>query len=154
VQTFPTEELATYVSSPKIYTPTIVPKPLTYCRLQFAAIVIQGMGFSTNKTFLVSMIVTGFQGFFVIASTLGRHLSPQPPGPFGMAICTVIALVGAVVIRQVNNSHIWARYSGYCLLSAYTANFPLLLSLNVANVAGITKKTTANAMVRLLRVQP
>ncbi|KAJ5511615.1 Major facilitator superfamily domain general substrate transporter [Penicillium expansum] len=111
----------------------------------FAAIVIKGMGFSTNKTFLVSMIVTGFQGFFVITSTLGSTYLPNTR-TIWMAICTVIALVGAVVIRQVDNSHIWARYSGYCLLSAYTANFPLLLSLNVANVAGITKKTTANAM--------
>ncbi|CBF87181.1 predicted protein [Aspergillus nidulans FGSC A4] len=46
-----------------------------------------------------------------------------------MAAYTVIAVAGAVIIRQVDNSLIWARYSGYCLLSAYTVNFPLLLSM-------------------------
>lgn len=137
-----------YVLSSNIYTLTITAISLTYLYPKFAAIVIKGMGFSTNKTFLVSMIVTGFQGFFVITSTLGSTYLPNTR-TIWMAICIVIALVGAVVIRQVDNSHIWARYSGYCLLSAYTANFPLLLSLNVANVAGITKKTTANAMVSL-----
>ncbi|PWY74344.1 MFS general substrate transporter [Aspergillus heteromorphus CBS 117.55] len=111
----------------------------------FASIVIEGMGFSTDKTFLVSMIVTGFQGFFVVVSTLGSTYLPNTR-TIWMTICSAIALVGAVVIRQVDNSHIWARYSGYCLLSAYTANFPLLLSLNASNIAGITKKTTVNAM--------
>ncbi|KAL2830795.1 MFS general substrate transporter [Aspergillus cavernicola] len=111
----------------------------------FAAIVIQGFGFSTNETFLVSMIVTGFQGFFVITATLGSTYFPNTR-TIWMAICTGIAVAGAVIIRQVDNSHIWARYSGYCLLSAYTVNFPLLLSLNVANITGITKKTTVNSL--------
>ncbi|KAL2840392.1 MFS general substrate transporter [Aspergillus pseudoustus] len=111
----------------------------------FAAIVIRGFGFSTNETFLVSMIVTGFQGFFVIAATLGSTYLHNTR-TIWMAVCTVIAVVGAVVIRQVDNSHLWARYSGYCLLSAYTVNFPLLLSINVANVAGITKKTTVSSL--------
>ncbi|PYI00166.1 putative MFS allantoate transporter [Aspergillus ellipticus CBS 707.79] len=111
----------------------------------FAAIVIEGMGFSTNKTFLVSMIVTGSQGFFVIVSTVGSSYLKNTR-TIWMAVSSIIAVVGAVVIRQVNNSHIWARYSGYCLLLAYTVIFPLLLSLNGANIAGITKKTTVNAM--------
>lgn len=68
-----------------------------------------------------------------------------------MAIMMAIGLIGACMIRQLTNKHIWSRYMGYCLLSAYTATFPMILSLNAANYGGFTKKTTVNAMVRLMR---
>ncbi|OJJ07312.1 hypothetical protein ASPVEDRAFT_65730 [Aspergillus versicolor CBS 583.65] len=63
---------------------------------------------------------------------------------FGFSTNETFLVIGAVVIRQVDNSHLWARYSRYCLLSAYTVNFRLLLSINVANTAGVTKKATVN----------
>jgi hypothetical protein len=68
-----------------------------------------------------------------------------------MAIMMTIGLIGACMIRQINNHNIWARYMGYCLLSAYTSTFPLALSLNTANYGGFTKKTTVNAMVCITR---
>ncbi|EXJ81045.1 hypothetical protein A1O3_07333 [Capronia epimyces CBS 606.96] len=111
----------------------------------FAAIVIHGFGFSVNETFLVNMIVTAFQGFFVLVVTIGSTYLPNSRTYFMMAGST-IGLIGAVVIRQLDNSNIWARYSGYCLLSAYTTNFPMILVMNTSNNAGITKKTTVNAM--------
>ncbi|CAI6082022.1 unnamed protein product [Clonostachys chloroleuca] len=111
----------------------------------FAPIVINGFGFSVNETFLVNMIVTGFQAFFVLAATIGSTYLPNTRTVF-MVLASTIGLVGAVVIRQLDNSNIWARYSGYCLLSAYTVNFPMVLIMNTANSAGITKKTTVNAM--------
>lgn len=99
------------------------------------------------------MIVTGFQGFFVVTATLGSSYLTNTR-TLWMAAYTAIGVAGAVVIRQVDNSHIWARYSGYCLLSAYTVNFPLLLSMNASNVAGITEKTTVNSLVRLTCRRP
>lgn len=116
---------------------------------QFAAIVINGFGFSVNETFLVNMIVTAFQAFFVLVVTLGSTYLKNMRTVF-MVCATTVGLVGAVVIRQLDNSNIWARYSGYCLLSAYTVNFPMVLVMNTANNAGITKKTTVNAMVSRL----
>lgn len=77
--------------------------------LQFASIVIKGFGFSTRATLLVQMIVTGFQGFFVIAATVASSYFTNVR-TYAMAICTVIGLVGACCIRQLNDSNIWARY--------------------------------------------
>lgn len=98
------------------------------------------------------MIVTIFQGGFIVAFTLGSTYL-QNTRTIWMAISTAIALVGAVMIRQIPSSNIWARYFGYCLLSAYTAIFPLMLSLNSSNIIGITKKTTVNSMVSILSLE-
>ncbi|OKL64208.1 hypothetical protein UA08_00514 [Talaromyces atroroseus] len=111
----------------------------------FAAIVIEGFGFTRNETYLVNMIVTAFQGGFIVVFTLASSYLKNMR-TISMAISTVIALVGAVMIRQIHSSNLWARYFGYCLLSAYTSNFPLMLSMNASNIAGKTKKTTINAM--------
>jgi hypothetical protein len=64
-----------------------------------------------------------------------------------MAWNLAVALVGAVMIREVDRTQIWTRFMGYCLCIAFSANFPMVLSMSSGNIGGFTKKSTANAMV-------
>lgn len=107
---------------------------------------IKGFGFTTLNTLLVQMISIAFQAVFVAISTAGSTLFANTRTYF-MAWNLAVALVGAVMIREIDSAHIWARFMGYCLCIAYSANFPMILSMSSGNMAGFTKKSTANAMV-------
>lgn len=104
------------------------------------------MGFSTLNTLLVQMIGTVFQGIFVIMAMLGSTYIPKSRSLF-MAWHLLLSIVGAAMIRQINSELMWARFFGYCLTIAYSANFPMLLAMSSSNIGGFTKKTTVNAMV-------
>jgi cytochrome b subunit of formate dehydrogenase len=67
-----------------------------------------------------------------------------------IASMILISVVGVVMIRYVAHQYTWTRLMGYSLLSAFSANLPLVLSLVTSNTAGFTKKTTVNAMVSFL----
>lgn len=99
------------------------------------------------------MICTGFQAIFVAIACIGSSYIPNTRTLF-MALMMTIGLIGACMIRQLSNHHIWSRYMGYCLLSAYTVTFPMVLSLNAANFGGFTKKSTVNAMVCIKFLYP
>lgn len=58
-----------------------------------------------------------------------------------------VSLVGAALVRQLPQHNKWGRFAGACLSLAYSANFPLLMSLMSGNFGGFTKKTTVNALV-------
>jgi Na+(H+)/acetate symporter ActP len=64
-----------------------------------------------------------------------------------MAFNLAISLTGSIMVRELDANNIWARFIGYCFCIAYSANFPLVLSISSSNVGGFTKKNTANAMV-------
>jgi len=113
---------------------------------QFGSIVIKGMGFSTLNTLLVQMLGQVFQGVFVLIGTYGSTRFRNTRTCF-MAWNLAVALVGAVMIREIHPSQIWARFMGYCLCIAFSANFPMVLSMSSGNIGGFTKKNTANAMV-------
>ncbi|KZM27982.1 uncharacterized protein EKO05_0007294 [Ascochyta rabiei] len=112
----------------------------------FGSIIIKGMGFSTLNTLLVQMLGQVFQGVFVIIGTAGSTYFHNTRTYF-MAWNLAVALVGAVMIREIQSSHIWARFMGYCLCIAFSANFPMVLSMSSGNIGGFTKKNTANAMI-------
>ena len=107
------------------------------------------MGFSTLNTLLVQMLGQVFQGIFVIIGTAGSTYFCNTRTYF-MAWNLAVALVGAVMIREIYSSQVWARFIGYCLCIAFSANFPMVLSMSSGNIGGFTKKNTANAMVRQL----
>lgn len=92
------------------------------------------------------MISIAYQAVFVIVGTFGSSYFKNARTYF-MAWNLAISLVGAVMVREVDAADIWTRFAGYCLCLAYSANFPLVLSINSSNVGGFTKKNTANAMV-------
>jgi hypothetical protein len=104
------------------------------------------MGFSTLNTLLVQMLGQVFQGVFVIIGTAGSTYFKNTRTYF-MAWNLAVALVGAVMIREVDPTQIWTRFMGYCLCIAFSANFPMVLSMSSGNIGGFTKKNTANAMV-------
>jgi hypothetical protein len=104
------------------------------------------MGFSTLNTLLVQMLGQVFQGVFVIIGTAGSTYFKNARTYF-MAWNLAVALVGAVMIREVDPTQIWTRFMGYCLCIAFSANFPMVLSMSSGNIGGFTKKNTANAMV-------
>lgn len=92
------------------------------------------------------MISTAFQAVFVLASTFGSTYFTNMRTIF-MAGNLAISLVGVVMIRQLDATHVWPKFIGFCLSLAYTANIPLTLSMSSGNVGGFTKKSTVNAMV-------
>ncbi|CAO2650296.1 Nn.00g015880.m01.CDS01 [Neocucurbitaria sp. VM-36] len=112
----------------------------------FSSIIIKGFGFTTLNTLLVQMISTCFQAVFVIVSTFGSTYF-QNMRTYFMAGNLAISLVGVVMIRQLDASHVWPKFIGFCLSLAYTANIPLTLSMSSGNVGGFTKKSTVNAMI-------
>ncbi|KAF2625504.1 MFS general substrate transporter [Macroventuria anomochaeta] len=112
----------------------------------FGSIVIKGMGFSTLNTLLVQMLGQVFQGVFVIIGTAGSTYVRNTRTYF-MAWNLAVALVGAVMIREIQPTQIWARFMGYCFCIAFSANFPMVLSMSSGNIGGFTKKNTANAMI-------
>lgn len=111
------------------------------------------MGFSTLNTLLVQMLGQVFQGVFVLIGTYGSTRFRNARTYF-MAWNLAVALVGAVMIREIHPSQIWARFMGYCLCIAFSANFPMVLSMSSGNIGGFTKKNTANAMVSDPQIQP
>ena len=133
--------------SPVYSTEVIQPTSSTYSP-QFGSIVIQGFGFSTLNTLLVQMIAIPFQALYVLSASGGSSFLTNTR-TYWMALTMLISLVGTVMIRQIDHSHIWARFMGYCLLIAFSANFPMTLTMVAANTGGFTKKTTVNAMVYL-----
>ena len=111
------------------------------------------MGFSTLNTLLVQMLGQVFQGIFVIIGTAGSTYFRNTRTYF-MAWNLAIALVGAVMIREISPTQIWSRFMGYCLCIAFSANFPMVLSMSSGNIGGFTKKNTANAMVSWIESSP
>lgn len=113
---------------------------------QFSSIVIKGFGFPTLTTLLVQMISVAFQLVFVILSSAGSTYLKNSRTYF-LAANLSISIVGSAMIRQIDQERMWARFMGFCLNMAFSANFPIVLSMSSANVAGFTKKSTANSMV-------
>ena len=64
-----------------------------------------------------------------------------------MALNTIVALIGTVMIRQIPADQIWARFAGYCFIIVFSANFPLTMVMITSNTAGFTKKATTTAVV-------
>lgn len=94
------------------------------------------------------MISVAFQAVFVIFGTVGSTYLTNARTYF-MAFNLAISLTGSIMVREISPDNIWARFVGYCFCIAYSANFPLVLSISSSNVGGFTKKNTANAMVSL-----
>jgi hypothetical protein len=117
--------------------------------MQFASIIIKGFGFTTLRTLLVQMLGSVFQLVFVAMCTIGSTYFTNVRTYF-MAWNLALSIVGAAMIRQIPQQLIWGRFFGYCLSIAYSANFPMILSMSSGNIGGFTKKITVNAMVGAL----
>lgn len=115
---------------------------------QFGTIVIEGFGFSKFHTLLLKSGTYVAQLVLMMLSTWGSSRFPNT-ATFWLAWNFGLAVIGTTLVRQLLNDNPGGRYAGYCLLEAFVATTPLLLSLITGNYGGFTKKTTMNAMVRL-----
>ncbi|ATY62811.1 vitamin H [Cordyceps militaris] len=112
----------------------------------FNGIIIQGFGFDTFTTLLLSMPGSAFGLFFVLAGTYLAHR-------FKYSRCIItatmqlIALVGCIMVYASPTSQRWTRLGGMWLFPAYAAGFPLTLSIIGSDIAGYTKKTTVLALL-------
>lgn len=115
----------------------------------FSSIVIEGLGFDTLVTLLLTSGTYVAQILIVIFSNAGSSWLRNTRTYF-MAWNLALAIVGCGMIRQVPPEQKWARYAGNCLSVAFTANFPLVMAMVSGNFGGFTKKMTVNSMVREL----
>ncbi|OJJ56721.1 hypothetical protein ASPSYDRAFT_91969 [Aspergillus sydowii CBS 593.65] len=111
----------------------------------FSSIVIKGLGFSTFNTLLLNSVSYILQLIMVLLCTTGSTYLPNTRTYF-MAFNYAVALVGAAMVRELPESQKWARFAGTCLLTGYSASFPLKMALMSGNFAGFTKKTTVYAI--------
>ncbi|GJC89546.1 putative transporter C417.10 [Colletotrichum liriopes] len=112
---------------------------------RFGSIVIKSMGFSTLNT-LVQMLGSVFQFVFVLVATGGSTYF-RNSRTYWMAWNLAVSIAGAAIVQQIKAELTWARFMGYCLTIAYSANFPMILSMSSGNFGGFTKKTAVKAMV-------
>ncbi|TXT13083.1 hypothetical protein VHUM_01484 [Vanrija humicola] len=107
----------------------------------FYAIIVKSMGFSAEYTLLMSTAgawnVAAVLGFPWLAAKFRRRAL--------VAILPMLLSMAGVIMVWVAKNKV-ARFVGYMLGTGCTAGFSLALSLVTSNVAGRTKKTTANAM--------
>lgn len=92
------------------------------------------------------MIAFAFQGIFIFIACCGSSYLKNTRTYF-IAANLAISIVGSLMIREIDAHQKWARFFGFCINMAFTANLPIILSMASSNVAGFTKKTTANSMV-------
>ncbi|KAH8681946.1 major facilitator superfamily domain-containing protein [Xylariales sp. PMI_506] len=112
----------------------------------FQSIIIKGMGFSTVDTYLIQMVSTAFQAIFVIIATVGSTYIKNSRTYFMMFNFTM-GVIGAVMVKELDTSRLWARFFGYNLCIAFSGNYPLIFAMSTANFAGFTKKATVNAAI-------
>lgn len=80
--------------------------------------VIKGFGFTTLNTLLVQMISVVFQAVFVVVGTVGSTYMKNVRTYF-MASNLAISLTGSIMVRKLDASNIWPRFTGYCFCIAY-----------------------------------
>ncbi|RDA89253.1 hypothetical protein CP532_0549 [Ophiocordyceps camponoti-leonardi (nom. inval.)] len=113
--------------------------------LSFGSIVLQGLGFDHLRTLLLQSAVYLLQLVLLLsgATISGRYKNVRT---LFMVFNLSLATVGCALVRQLPPSQKWARYAGFCLTVAGSANAPLVLSIISANTSGFTKKMTINVM--------
>lgn len=112
----------------------------------FNGIIIQGFGFDTFTTLLMGMPGSAFGLFFVLVGTYLAHRFKYSRCII-MAAMQLIALVGCVMVYAAPTADKWTRLGGIWLFPAYSAGFPLSLSIISSDIAGYTKKTTVLAIL-------
>ncbi|KAF3022430.1 hypothetical protein E8E14_007202 [Neopestalotiopsis sp. 37M] len=114
----------------------------------FGGIVVKGFGFSTLDTLLVSIPAYIFTLIWLAISTMVSW-KVKHARCFTIAFLQLISIAGCLLVSQVSSSHKMTRLAGIWLFGAFSAGFPIVLSLTASNISGYTKKTTVNALVFL-----
>ncbi|CEJ87121.1 hypothetical protein VHEMI04310 [[Torrubiella] hemipterigena] len=112
----------------------------------FNSLIIQGFGFDTLTTLLLGMPGSAFGLFFVLSSTYFVHRVKYSRCAV-MAAMQIVSLIGCVMVYATPTDHKWTRLGGIWLFPAYSAAFPISLSIIGSDIAGYTKKTTVLAIL-------
>ncbi|KEF59415.1 uncharacterized protein A1O9_04259 [Exophiala aquamarina CBS 119918] len=115
----------------------------------FGTLIIKGFGFSTLVTTLMQIPY----GVLIICSILTCvYLNDRFPNNNRCLFVLIFLcpnIAGAFGLRFVDESQRAGRYICYLLTGPYNAAFVLILSLQIANTAGHTKKVVTNAVLFL-----
>ncbi|CEJ81631.1 hypothetical protein VHEMI01750 [[Torrubiella] hemipterigena] len=110
-----------------------------------ARLAVNGLGFSVFNTLLLSSVQYIAQLILVIIGTLDSTYLTNCRTLFMMWNYS-IAISGVAMIRYVPAEMRWAKFAGIVMAAAFSANFPLVMSLMSGNFGGFSKKTTVNAL--------
>lgn len=114
--------------------------------LSFGSLILNGFGFSSLETTLMGMPFSALQAICTLSA--GWIQSYFPKARLIIASLAMIPpIIGTCLINQLQTSNKWGRLIGYWCLASYPVGFMVLLGLLSANIAGTTKKNTAQAMV-------
>ena len=114
----------------------------------FGTIIIQGFGFSRLGTTLLQIPYGVLIALVILAFVfINDRLVNRRSMMILFALCPNIA--GSFGLRFVTEDHRVGRYICYLLTGPYNAGFVLILSLQIANTAGHTKKVVTNAVLFL-----
>jgi MFS family permease len=114
----------------------------------FGTIIIKGFGFSTLVTTLMQI---PYGVLIALSILLCVFLNNQFTNRRCMFILLFLCpnIAGAFGLRFVDHGNLGGRYVCYLLTGPYNAAFVLILSLQIANTAGHTKKVVTNAVLFL-----
>ncbi|KAJ5106393.1 major facilitator superfamily domain-containing protein [Penicillium angulare] len=114
---------------------------------QFSSQVVQGFGFSTLQTTLVSTCPAAViqLSTFLIFSYIASH--KKDLRLYLSMLVSVPPLIGASLLHSLPQSNQAGRLAGYYLTYTHTMSFTLNTGLMASNYAGNTKKSTANGII-------
>ncbi|KAH8649204.1 MFS transporter [Xylariales sp. PMI_506] len=113
--------------------------------ISFGNLVIQGFGFSSLETTLLSMPAGGYEFVALVAVTwaCGKFSNART---WCILPCLLISLLGTLLMFALPYENKAGLLAGYYIIYAYPVAYLLLLALVTANTAGHTKKITTNAI--------
>lgn len=114
----------------------------------FGTLIVKGLGYTTLVTTLLQIPY----GVFIAVCILGCvFINDKLHNKRCLILAAFIVpnVVGAFGIKFVPASHKAGRFICYMLTGPYNASFAMLLSLQMANTAGHTKKVVTNAVLFL-----
>ena len=111
----------------------------------FGSLVIKGFGFGTFETSLLNAPLGVTENIGLLAAGFVVLHFPNTRCLM-QVLCNVPAVIGAVLINQLPASNRVGRLVGLYITNFSNGTLPMLWALTNSNIAGHTKRTTANAV--------
>ncbi|KAL4863323.1 hypothetical protein BDV12DRAFT_202232 [Aspergillus spectabilis] len=112
----------------------------------FSGIIINGFGFGPLESLLMQMPLGAAQIVFLIFTSGIASFVPNTR-ILMMIVNTTAAMVGIILVWQLDQSNQKGRLTGLALGAVFAVNIPLSLSLITSNVAGFTKRSTTSGLL-------
>lgn len=110
----------------------------------FFGILIQSFGFSSTDTLLLGIANSWLAIWIIVFMYLGDKLRNR----CAMSIFPLmVSTAGTAMVWAIPAQHRIARLMGYYMVFPFAVPSVIILSLNVTNVAGRTKKSVSNALL-------